>query len=142
MKRTVPFGLSIVLICLLSACPGAQTPVMDVAGTWTGFAGDSESNARKVLITTEFEQAGTGMGGTWYFGPITGSVEGSTVTFSFSFLAGSDGAMATYEFTGTAAGNTYRGHGCRRSEQVGFRATRGFRPRAPVASSQVPPLAF
>ncbi len=119
MKRTASIGLAIVLMLLLSACPRTQTPVTNVAGTWTGFTGDLESDIRKFPITAEFEQTGTDLSGTGYFGPafpsagnsgpITGNVEGSTVTFSFSFLAGSDGEIATYEFTGTAEGETMGG---------------------------------
>lgn len=119
MNRTASFGLVVILTCLLTACPGAQTPVTDVTGTWTGFAGDLESDTRKTPITAELEQTGTDLSGTGYFGPvapgadisgpITGNVEGATVTFSFSFLAGSDGERATYEFAGTAAGETIEG---------------------------------
>lgn len=119
MKRTASFSLLVALMFLLSACPGTQTPVTDVSGTWTGFLSDLESDIRTFPITAEFEQAGTDLGGTGYFGPvapgsnssgpITGSVEGSAITFSFPFVAGSDGAMATYGFTGTAEGGTIRG---------------------------------
>lgn len=119
MKRAARFGVLVVLTGLLTACPGAQTPVTNVAGTWAGFAGELESDTRKIPITAELEQAGTDLGGTGYFGPvvpgadssgpITGNVEGATVTFSFSFLAGSDGERATYEFTDTAAGETIGG---------------------------------
>lgn len=119
MKRTASIGLAIVLMLLLSACPSTQTPVTNVAGVWTGFTGDLESDIRKFPITAEFEQTGTDLSGTGYFGPvtpgaessgpITGNVEGSTVTFSFPFLAGSDGEITTYEFTGTVAGETIEG---------------------------------
>jgi hypothetical protein len=119
VKRAARFGLLIVLTGLLAACPGAQTPVTDVAETWTGFAGDLASDTRKTPITAKLEQTGTDLSGTGYFGPvvpgadssgpITGDVEGATVTFSFSFLAGSEGETATYEFTGTAEGETIEG---------------------------------
>ena len=119
MNRTAFFGLVVVLTFLLTACPSTQTPVTNVAGTWTGFAGDLESDTRKTPITAEFDQTGTDLSGTGYFGPvvpgadssgpITGNVEGATVIFSFSFLAGSDGETATYEFTGTAEGETIEG---------------------------------
>ena len=120
MKRTTAsLSLLVALMFLLSACPGTPTPVTDVSGTWAGFLGDPEDVIRTFPITAEFEQAGTDLGGTGYFGPvvpgsnssgpITGSVEGSAVTFSFSFVAGSDGAVATYAFTGTAQGETIKG---------------------------------
>jgi hypothetical protein len=119
MKRVVLSSLLFAPMCLLTACPSTQTPIINVAGTWTGFTGDLESDTRKFLITAEFEQAGTGLGGTGYVGPvipgaensgpITGNVEGSTVIFSFSFPAGSDGEIATYEFTGTVSGETIEG---------------------------------
>lgn len=119
MKRMIYACLLFMLASLLTACPGAQTPIADVAGTWTGFAGDLSSETRRTPITAELVQAGTTLSGTGYFGPalpgsdssgpITGRVDASTVVFAFSFLASSEGDTATYEFTGVVSGDAIEG---------------------------------
>jgi hypothetical protein len=124
MKRAARFGLLVILTGILTACPSTQTPVTDVAGTWTGFAGDLESDTRKTPITVELEQRDSDLSGTGYFGPVAPEAESSGpvsgilalsrdgtvhVDFSFSFLAGSEGEIATYEFTGTVEGEGAKG---------------------------------
>jgi len=113
-------AVSVVLAARPVAAAGASD-LPDVAGTW---ALTVETSAGTGTPTVVFEQNGTRLTGTYRgrFGdqPLTGSLEGAAITFSFTVSGPMGSADVTY--AGTVAGDEMSGT-MRMGERAGGRFT-------------------
>lgn len=120
MKRTASFGLIVVLMCLLTACPAARPPTINVAANWNGTV--SISGGDSDLLTLTLEQSGMEVEGLAVLGPVSershlgllaGEVSEDIVNLDFAVLV-TGGDVALYSLAGRIENDLMRGEVTRR----------------------------
>lgn len=110
MRKSVGWAAVFVAAAAFAAAEDAKTEPAKVAGQWeiTRQFGDRGPVTSKL----SFEQDGENLKGTIEGrrgeAPLTGTVKGNEVTFSFS-MPGRDGETRTLEYKGTVDGDTMKG---------------------------------
>ena len=139
MNKCVRFAVALAAVAGLAGADEAKTEAAKVAGQWEltrelGQMGPMTSNVT-------FEQDGETLKGTISGrrgdNPLTGTVKGNKVTFSFS-VPGRDGQTRTMEYVGTVEGDTMKGETESPRGKVQWTAKRAAKTEAPAGDAKPP----
>jgi hypothetical protein len=113
--------LVMALLLLFISCGGSSSPTFDISGNWNVSFATNGTGGEQGPFLFNFVQSDTTLGGTTSQNePITGTINDTSVSFSFSWT-GTDGATYSYDYTGTVGpdGTTMSGTWTNNNGQAG-----------------------